>query len=167
LASLHEVAFDGGNPMSDDTAPSSAARAAAYLARLLEITLGDVGLSLPQYRLLGYLSRGSSAASPAARELSTSRPSVTALVDGVVAKGLVERLPDPGDRRKITLAMTASGFDALSQADTAITARLETVASYLPADDGAQALDGLGLWSRALRAEADRNKAVLAEGARR
>ena len=106
--------------MSEETGSSSAARGAAYLARMLEITLGDVGLSLPQYRLLGYLSRGSSAASPAARELSTSRPSVTALVDGVVAKGLVGRLPDPGDRRKITLAMTPSGFDALSQADAAI-----------------------------------------------
>jgi long-chain acyl-CoA synthetase len=161
------MSHDGSHPMSDDTASSSAARAAAYLARLLEIALGDVGLSLPQYRLLGYLSRGSSAASPAARELSTSRPSVTALVDGVVAKGLVERLPDPGDRRKITLAMTASGFDALSQADATITARLETVASYLPDDDAAQALDGLGLWSRALRAEADRNQAALADGGRR
>jgi len=152
--------------MSEETGASSAARGAAYLARLLEIALGDVGLSLPQYRLLGYLSRGSSAASPAARELSTSRPSVTALVDGVVAKGLVERLPHPGDRRKITLAMTAPGFDALSQADAAITARLQTVASYLPADEAEQALDGLGLWSRALRAEADRTKAALAEGVR-
>ena len=152
--------------MSEETGSSSAARAAASLARLLEITLGDVGLSLPQYRLLGYLSRGSSAASPAARELSTSRPSVTALVDGVVAKGLVERLPHPGDRRKITLAMTTSGFDALSEADTAITARLQTVASYLSADDAEQALGGLGLWAQALRAEADRTKAALAEGGR-
>ena len=152
--------------MTDEAASRRAARAAAYLARMLEITLGDVGLSLPQYRLLGYLSRGSSAASPAARELSTSRPSVTALVDGVVAKGLVERLPDPGDRRKITLAMTAPGFDALAQADAAITARLENVASYLPDDDAEAALEGLGLWSEALRAESDRSKAILAEGVR-
>jgi long-chain acyl-CoA synthetase len=152
--------------MTDSAGARRAARAAAYLARMLEITLGDVGLSLPQYRLLGYLSRGSSAASPAARELSTSRPSVTALVDGVVAKGLVERLPDPGDRRKITLAMTAPGFDALAQADAAITARLENVASYLPNDDAEAALEGLGLWSDALRAESDRSKAILAEGVR-
>jgi long-chain acyl-CoA synthetase len=152
--------------MSDEMGSSSAARAASSLARLLEITLGDVGMSLPQYRLLSYLSRGSSAASPAARELSTSRPSVTALVDGVVAKGLVERLPHPGDRRKITLAMTASGFDAVSQADAAITARLQTVASYLPSDEAKRALDGLALWSQALRTEADHTKVVLAEGAR-
>jgi long-chain acyl-CoA synthetase len=152
--------------MTDEAGTMRAARAAAYLARMLEITLGDVGLSLPQYRLLGYLSRGSSAASPAARELSTSRPSVTALVDGVVAKGLVERLPDPGDRRKITLAMTGHGFDALAQADAAITARLHVVASYLPDDDADRALEGLGLWSQALRAESDRNKAILAEGVR-
>ncbi len=152
--------------MTDEADYLRAARAAASLARLLEITLGDVGLSLPQYRLLGYLSRGSSAASPAARELSTSRPSVTALVDGVVAKGLVERLPDPGDRRKITLAMTSTGFAVLAEADTVISARLQYVASYLPDDGAEQALEGLGLWSQALRAESDRSKAVLTEGVR-
>jgi long-chain acyl-CoA synthetase len=152
--------------MTDEADYLRAARAAASLARLLEITLGDVGLSLPQYRLLGYLSRGSSAASPAARELSTSRPSVTALVDGVVAKGLVERLPDPGDRRKITLAMTSTGFAVLAEADTVISARLQYVASYLPDDGAEKALEGLGLWSQALRAESDRSKAVLTEGVR-
>jgi long-chain acyl-CoA synthetase len=91
---------------------------------------------------------------------------VTALVDGVVAKGLVERLPDPGDRRKITLAMTSTGFAVLAEADTAISARLQHVASYLPDDDAVRALEGLGLWSQALRADSDRSKAVLAEGAR-
>jgi long-chain acyl-CoA synthetase len=136
---------------SDDARP---ARAAAYLARVLELALGDAGLSLPQYRLLTFLSRGSSAASPAARDLSTSRPSVTALVDGVVAKGLVERLPDPGDRRRITLALTPAGFSVLERADAAAADRLTAAASHLPPGDAERALDGLALWTDALRAEA-------------
>ena len=130
------------------------ARAVAYLARVLEVVLGDAGLSLPQYRLLSYLSRGSSAASPAARQLATSRPSVTALVDGVVAKGLVTRLPDAADRRRITLALTPDGFAAVERADVAVTSRLGAIASHLAPEDAERAVAALGLWLEALRAEA-------------
>src|SRR5579862_2092920 len=114
-----------------DGIDATGARALAYLARVLEVVLGDVGLSLPQYRLLSYLSRGSSAASPAARQLATSRPSVTALVDGVVARGLVTRVPDTADRRRITLALTPEGFVVVERAEAAATARLSAVAANL------------------------------------
>ena len=137
--------------VTDDARP---ARAAASLARVVELALADAGLSLAQYRLLAYLSRGSSAASPAARDLSTSRPSVTALVDGVVARGLVERFPDRDDRRRITLALTPLGFETLDRADAAAAARLAAVASYLSATDATRALDALPLWTDAIRAEA-------------
>ncbi|HVM66786.1 MAG TPA: MarR family winged helix-turn-helix transcriptional regulator [Acidimicrobiales bacterium] len=137
----------------DATEPTGA-RALAYLARVLEVALADAGLSLPQYRLLSYLSRGSSAASPAARQLATSRPSVTALVDGVVAKGLVTRLPDATDRRRITLALTPEGYAVVERADAAATARLAALAAHLPPEDAERAIGALGLWLDALRAEA-------------
>jgi len=129
-------------------------RALAYLARVMELALGDIGLSLPQYRLLAYLSRGSSAASPAARQLATSRPSVTALVDGVVAKGLVTRGPDAADRRRVTLALTPEGFAVVERAEGAVSARLSALAAHLPPEDARRAVDSLGLWLEALRAEA-------------
>ncbi len=129
-------------------------RALAYLARVVEVTLADAGLSLPQYRLLSYLSRGSSAASPAARQLATSRPSVTALVDGVVAKGLVSRVPDAVDRRRITLALTPEGYAVVERAEAAVEARLTAIAAHLPPEDAEQACNALGLWLEALRAEA-------------
>lgn len=140
--------------MSTGAADTRGPRGLAYLARVVEIALGDAALSLPQYRLLCFLSKGSSAASPAARDLATSRPSVTALVDGVVAKGLVLRLPDAADRRRITLALTPEGFAALGRADAAITARLAALASHLSPDDAERAIGGLELWIEALRAEA-------------
>ena len=133
---------------------ATGARALSYLARVLEVALADAGLSLPQYRLLSYLSQGSSAASPAARQLATSRPSVTALVDGVVAKGLVTRLPDSSDRRRITLALTPEGYAVVERADAAATARLTGLAGHLAPDDAARALGALTLWLDALRAEA-------------
>jgi long-chain acyl-CoA synthetase len=137
-----------------DGVEATAARALAYLARATEVALADTGLSLSQYRLLCYLSRGSSAASPAARQLATSRPSVTALVDGVVAKGLVTRLPDAADRRRITLALTPEGFAVVERADAAITARLGALAAHLAPEDAERAVGALGLWLEALRAEA-------------
>ena len=129
-------------------------RAVAYLARVVELALGDAGLSLPQYRMLSYLSRGSSAASPAARQLAVSRPSVTALVDGVVARGLVSRVPDAADRRRITLALTPEGYAVVERAEAAITARLTALAGHLPPEDAERAVAALGLWLEALRAEA-------------
>jgi DNA-binding MarR family transcriptional regulator len=140
--------------VTNDALDPSGPRGLAYLARVVEKALGDAGLSLPQYRLLVFLSRGSSAASPAARDLATSRPSVTALVDGVVAKGLVQRLPDAADRRRITLALTPAGFAVLGRADEAITARLAALAAHLPPIDAERAISGLSLWIDALRAEA-------------
>ncbi len=137
-----------------DGIDATGARAVAYLARVLEVAVGDAGLSLPQYRLLTYLSRGSSAASPAARQLATSRPSVTALVDGVVAKGLVTRVPDTADRRRITLALTPEGYAVVERADAAATARLSAVAANLAPEDAERAVAGLALWLEALRAEA-------------
>ena len=103
--------------LPDDDQPDCPARPAARLARVVELALVDVGLTLPQYRLLAHLSRGSSWPSPVAKQLGTSLPSVTALVDGVVAKGLVERRTDDEDRRRVFLTMTEQGRRSLEAAD--------------------------------------------------
>ena len=68
-----------------------------------------VDLSLPQYRVLALLGDGSTASSWLADRLTVSPPSVTAVVDGLVARGLVERTPDPADRRRLNLVLTADG----------------------------------------------------------
>jgi long-chain acyl-CoA synthetase len=134
---------------------SAAARSAAILGRVLDVVLADLGLSLPQYRLLSYLSAGAAGASPAARELATSRPSITALVDGVVAKGLVDRRPDTDDRRRVALTLTADGAALLEQADQAVTRRLEELAANLPAAEASRAFEGLGFWLKAIRIEVE------------
>ena len=50
-----------------------------------------VDLTLPQFRVLGILAEGSSAASGLADRLAVRRPSITALIDGLVARDLVDR----------------------------------------------------------------------------
>jgi DNA-binding MarR family transcriptional regulator len=43
------------------------------------------------------------------QRLYISRPYMTALADSLIAGGLVERLPDPCDRRVINIAITEKG----------------------------------------------------------
>jgi long-chain acyl-CoA synthetase len=132
--------------------PVSLGRAAARLAKHVEIALSHDDLSLPQYRVLVLLGDGSAVASVLASKLAVSPPSVTAIVDGLVARGLVKRHSDGGDRRRVTHVLTDKGRRVLSEADAQTNARLETVAGHLPARDRERAVAGLRLWHDAMDA---------------
>jgi long-chain acyl-CoA synthetase len=126
-------------------------RVAARLARQVEVGLSQVDLSLPQYRVLMFLDEGATVASKLADHLAVSRPTITAVVDGLVARGLVERTPRDDDRRRIGHALTPAGRQLLRQADHSVDARLRAIAAHL--DDELQvreALGGLDCWRWAL-----------------
>jgi long-chain acyl-CoA synthetase len=126
-------------------------RAAAWLAKHVELALVDVGLSLPQYRVLGVLSEGSAISSAMAERLAVRPPSVSALIDGLVARGLVERRHDHDDRRTVVHRLTPEGLRLLAEADRAVEGRLNDVAGSLGSEHlGQQAFDGLGVWQRAM-----------------
>jgi long-chain acyl-CoA synthetase len=131
--------------------PALPGRAVARLAKRVELALGFAELSLPQYRVLALLAASSALAS----RLAVSPPSITALVDGLVARELVERRPDPSDRRRIALVLTDKGRRVLTDADAAVGERLDDIAAYLEPDERRQALDGLHLWHQALDAYRD------------
>jgi long-chain acyl-CoA synthetase len=121
----------------------SPARILARLSKIVESSLGDEELSLPQYRLLAFLSQGDWAASALADRLDVSRPSVTSLVDGLVKRGLVERRPDPGDRRRIDHVLTPAGRAALEAADARADAAVAEVFADLDAGVARDAHDAL------------------------
>lgn len=130
-----------------------AARAAARFSKLLELALSDVHLSLPQYRLLLFLARApEQRATVLAGSLDVSPPSLTALVDGCVARGLVERVTSPEDRRRVLHLVTAAGHDVLARADTAVAERLAGVVAHVPAAKAKRIVEGLELLSEALDA---------------
>ncbi|MGH2871957.1 MAG: MarR family winged helix-turn-helix transcriptional regulator [Solirubrobacteraceae bacterium] len=121
----------------------------ARLARQVERALAAADLTLPQYRTLIMLADGNEAASALADKLAVSRPSVTAVVDGLVARGLVQRDQDVGDRRRVALAITPRGRALLAVADEHAERRLGEIAEH-GAGDQALAFDGLALWKQAL-----------------
>jgi long-chain acyl-CoA synthetase len=138
------------NRKAGEAKPVPLGRVAARLARHVEKALGPCDLSLPQYRVLALLADGSAVASALASKLAVSPPSVTAIVDGLVARGLVERQTDGGDRRRVTHVLTDKGRRVLSEADTEATARLEAIAGYLAPRDRERAMEGLRLWPEAM-----------------
>ena len=140
--------------------PPGAARALARLARHVEHALDPLDLSLPQYRVLSLLGDGSSASSALAGRLAVSPPSVTAVVDGLVARGLVERHADAADRRRLTLVLTSDGARLLRAAELAVDARLGEVAEYLEdPSSAAAAIEALQQWNHALDAFREEKRA--------
>ncbi len=132
------------------SAPVAAARAAARFSKSMEVALTEVGLSLPQYRLLAFLSGGPERATALAGWLDVSPPSLTALVDGAVARKLVERVASEEDRRCVRHVITSEGAEALELADGAVGRRLEAVTSHLSPAQARKAHEGLELLGRAL-----------------
>ena len=129
--------------------PERPGRVVARLARQVELAAATVDLSLAQYRLLILLDGGKEAASALADKLAVSRPSVTGVVDGLVARGLVERDHDVDDRRRVGHALTAEGRRVLETADAEVERRLGEIAAHRP-DGAAAAFAGLGPWQEAL-----------------
>ncbi len=143
------AAADGGREGTDRTL----GRTAAWLAKQVELGLAPADLSLSQYRVLGLLDERSAVSSDLAERLAVRPPSVTAVVDGLVSRGLVERRTVVSDRRQVDHVLTRSGRRALDTADAAVSARLADIAACLPeAADAGRAYDGLLTWRRALLA---------------
>ncbi|MDQ3574489.1 MAG: MarR family transcriptional regulator [Actinomycetota bacterium] len=128
-----------------------AVRTIARLARLLECGCAD--LSLAQYRILAMVDAGDERASRLAERLAVAKPTVTAVVDGLVERGCLKRSPVPGDRRAIRITITAAGRRTLRAAETAMAQRLEPVMSRL--EHPSRTAAALGALGKALDALAD------------
>lgn len=128
--------------------PNHPGRIIARLARQVELAAATVDLSLSQYRALSLLGESKEAASALADKLAVSRPSVTGVIDGLVARGLVVRHHVDGDRRRVGLDLTNDGRRLLAAADERVERRLHDIAAYGPRSG----VEGLAAWKEALDA---------------
>ena len=93
---------------------------ATRLARHVELALASIDLSTAQYRMLLQLAQGDEASTSLARKLAVSAPSVTAVVDGFVNRGAIERTHSEEDRRRVSLALTPIGRALLDEAEAVV-----------------------------------------------
>ena len=70
-----------------------------------------------------------------AKQLSVDRTVMVYLVDDLERAGLVERLPDPNDRRSRLIRATGAGLDRLAATQTAISAAEAELLAALSADE--------------------------------
>ncbi len=128
-------------------------RTAAWLAKQVEIGIASVDLSLSQYRILGMLDESSAVSSHLAERLAVRPPTITAVVDGLVSRGLVARRTVEGDRRQVDHILTAEGHRVLDAADRAVHERLHEIACSTGNPAGERrAFEGLAAWREALMA---------------
>ncbi|HUY07604.1 MAG TPA: MarR family transcriptional regulator [Acidimicrobiales bacterium] len=129
---------------------STVARTAARLGRQVDAALAVVDLSSAQYRMLFQLAEGAEASTTLARKLEVSAPSVTAVVDGLVNRGLIIRSHSHLDRRKVSLDLTEAGRAVLVAADESVIERLMHVAGFVDEGQAYKLIDDLSLWAAAL-----------------
>lgn len=89
-------------------------------------------LSIPQFRALAFLNRQPGATlSEAAEHIGLTPPSMSKMVDGLVARELVAREVSANDRRRLILTLTDAGRSLLNGARagtlTALAKRLEAL----------------------------------------
>jgi DNA-binding MarR family transcriptional regulator len=96
---------------------------------------GAPPLSVPQFRALAFLHRRPGAyLFHLAEHLGVSRPTASALVDRLVAQGMVARITDPQERRRILLSLTPGGARQFRQASLSAQHWMAGVLTHLSPD---------------------------------
>ena len=104
-----------------------AARILVRLARVAEHECRESGLSLPQYRALSFVARGTRRAAEIADAAVVSRPAITALVAGLVNLGMLRREAVPEDRRGVHIALTPRGRKVLASTEQNLVRRFSKI----------------------------------------
>src|SRR5215210_8684877 len=84
----------------------------------------DAGLSLRQYAALSGIRQGASSPGELARLWQVTPAVITGVIDRLERRELVRREPDPDDRRRLRLALTATGLAASAHVERVLTEEL-------------------------------------------
>jgi DNA-binding MarR family transcriptional regulator len=90
-------------------------RADRYIAKAATLSLGRVGLTHQEFKILKNLHAGPRAHGWLCRELLVSSGVMTNRLDKLEDAGLLQRKPDPTDRRGVLLQITESGRARLDE----------------------------------------------------
>jgi DNA-binding MarR family transcriptional regulator len=102
-----------------------AIRTLARASRLLERAGGE--LSLAHYRVLSAIAGGDERASRVAARLALGRPTISASVDALCRRGLIQREGVAADQRATALRLTAAGTKLLAEVEAQMLARFTAV----------------------------------------
>jgi DNA-binding MarR family transcriptional regulator len=106
--------------------------------RSMEETLAEFDLTHGEFKVLGWLRHGPHSPGELAANAELSSGAMTNRIDQLERAGLVERTPDPTDRRGIQVTATQKGLDLWLTAFAAQAEKEKLFASTLDADEKSQ-----------------------------
>ena len=93
-------------------------------------------LSVPQFRALLFIGRRSRCSlSEVAQHVGTTLPAMSKLVDGLVSRNLIARVPETEDRRRLALSLTAEGAALRDLVRSETQASLADLFARVPPDE--------------------------------
>ena len=127
-------------PSPDDDLGELIVRAARSLRGRWREVLEPWDLSPHQARALMVVGRaeGGMRLSALAEGLRIAPRSATEVVDGLAGRGLVERVPDPTDRRAVLVLVTDEGGRVMAEVGAARAADARAALGRIPADERAE-----------------------------
>jgi DNA-binding MarR family transcriptional regulator len=120
----------------------SGVRLVVSLYREFEQVARRGDLSLAQYRTLLYLMGGARRAGELAAANAVTKPTVSAMINGLRQQGWVEEAVDP-DGRVTKIVLTAEGRDRVRRFEAELEARLEELIPGIAQDELRRAFDDL------------------------
>ena len=97
--------------------------------------LAGFDMTMPQVRTLYFLSRGPQRMKDISDHLMRGMPSATSMIDRLVKKGYVERVPDPSDRRVVLCQITDTGREMLDRFSRMGAVGFEAISESLTDDE--------------------------------
>ncbi len=144
--------------MSDDLLRKQATEVTSALSgiirRINALDADDPTMDLPiaQLRVCGLLREGRMSMSEIGRELGISMSAVTQLADRLERAGLVERVPEPHDRRVRCLELTSHGAEIMAQRKEKRLARAMEALDLIPEEGRSEVIRSLRILLGAARA---------------
>ncbi len=123
-------------------------RLAQFLTSGREQRLAEFGLTVADFDVLATLRRRAGADPVNVRDLQhammLSSSGITKRLDRLESAGLIERHPDPGDRRGVLIKLSSNGLDLIERAVVAITIfESEVVGDAIDSEERLQLESGL------------------------
>jgi DNA-binding MarR family transcriptional regulator len=113
---------------------------------------GATPFSVPQFRTLAFLHRRPGAyLFHLAEHLGVSRPTASVLVHRLVTQGMVTRVTDPQERRRILLSLTPRGARHFRQASHSAQIWMASALAHLSPDTLRRITTGISLLQEAFR----------------
>ena len=103
----------------------AAVQALTRVSRFLERAATE--LSLPDFRVLSAVDSGEARASRVAARLAIGRPTISAAVDALCKRGLLERAVVDGDQRAASLTLTAEGAAVRQRVEDSLVEALQAL----------------------------------------